>query len=168
MAVASVVVPRRRACRRPLVPFTQNCVSSSRQRIRVTCGRPCYSTASANRSTWSSDATVGWKSSNLLAVVICRDVDDLCDLIATMVGVCWVLGLGGVWVGRLGWLGVRVLGVWVYKCPCPPRVLGGTGLVVCVRRCPTFPPVWVVSSALAGLASGFGMGPGVSLSLWPP
>src|ERR1700748_1413623 len=36
----------------------------------------------------------------------------------------------------------------------------------CVRRCPTFPPVWVVSSALAGLASGFGMGPGVSLPLW--
>ena len=35
-----------------------------------------------------------------------------------------------------------------------------------VRRCPTFPPGWVVSSALAGLASGFGMGPGVSLSLW--
>jgi hypothetical protein len=55
-----------------------------------------------------------------------------------------------------------------HKCPCPPRVLGGTGLVVCVRRCPTFPPWWVVSSALAGLASGFGMGPGVSLSLWPP
>ena len=35
-----------------------------------------------------------------------------------------------------------------------------------VRRCPTFPPGWVVSSALAGLASGFGMGPGVSLPLW--
>ena len=31
-----------------------------------------------------------------------------------------------------------------------------------------FHPGWVVSSALAGLASGFGMGPGVSLSLWPP
>ena len=29
-----------------------------------------------------------------------------------------------------------------------------------------FHPGWVVSSALAGLASGFGMGPGVSLSLW--
>ena len=29
-----------------------------------------------------------------------------------------------------------------------------------------FHPWWVVSSALAGLASGFGMGPGVSLSLW--
>ena len=28
-----------------------------------------------------------------------------------------------------------------------------------------FHPLWVVSSALAGLASGFGMGPGVSLSL---
>jgi hypothetical protein len=28
-----------------------------------------------------------------------------------------------------------------------------------------FHPGWVVSSALAGLASGFGMGPGVSLSL---
>ena len=28
-----------------------------------------------------------------------------------------------------------------------------------------FHPVWVVSSALAGLASGFGMGPGVSLPL---
>jgi hypothetical protein len=29
-----------------------------------------------------------------------------------------------------------------------------------------FHPGWVVSSALAGLASGFGMGPGVSLPLW--
>ena len=29
-----------------------------------------------------------------------------------------------------------------------------------------FHPWWVVSSALAGLASGFGMGPGVSLPLW--
>ena len=29
-----------------------------------------------------------------------------------------------------------------------------------------FHPLWVVSSALAGLASGFGMGPGVSLPLW--
>ena len=29
-----------------------------------------------------------------------------------------------------------------------------------------FHPCWVVSSALAGLASGFGMGPGVSLPLW--
>jgi hypothetical protein len=28
-----------------------------------------------------------------------------------------------------------------------------------------FHPGWVVSLALAGLASGFGMGPGVSLSL---
>jgi hypothetical protein len=28
-----------------------------------------------------------------------------------------------------------------------------------------FHPCWVVSLALAGLASGFGMGPGVSLSL---
>jgi hypothetical protein len=28
-----------------------------------------------------------------------------------------------------------------------------------------FHPCWVVSSALAGLASGFGMGPGVSLPL---
>ena len=48
-----------------------------------------------------------------------------------------------------------------------PRFLGGCSLM-CVRRCPTFPPFWVVSSALAGLASGFGMGPGVSLPLWPP
>ena len=31
-----------------------------------------------------------------------------------------------------------------------------------------FHPNWAVSSALTGLASGFGMGPGVSLSLWPP
>ena len=31
-----------------------------------------------------------------------------------------------------------------------------------------FHPGWVVSSALAGLASGFGMGPGVSLSLCSP
>ena len=30
---------------------------------------------------------------------------------------------------------------------------------------PLFHPCWVVSSALAGLASGFGMGPGVSLPL---
>jgi hypothetical protein len=29
-----------------------------------------------------------------------------------------------------------------------------------------FHPGWVVSLALAGLASGFGMGPGVSLPLW--
>ena len=29
-----------------------------------------------------------------------------------------------------------------------------------------FHPCWVVSLALAGLASGFGMGPGVSLPLW--
>ncbi len=31
-----------------------------------------------------------------------------------------------------------------------------------------FHPDWAVSLALTGLASGFGMGPGVSLSLWPP
>ena len=31
-----------------------------------------------------------------------------------------------------------------------------------------FHPKRAVSSALTGLASGFGMGPGVSLSLWPP
>ncbi len=48
----------------------------------------------------------------------------------------------------------------------PHLVVGGVS--VCVRRCPTFPPERVVSSALAGLASGFGMGPGVSLSLCPP
>ena len=47
----------------------------------------------------------------------------------------------------------------------PPTLLWGA-IPICVRRCPTFPPVWVVSSALAGLASGFGMGPGVSLPLW--
>src|ERR1700739_354345 len=49
----------------------------------------------------------------------------------------------------------------------PPSFCRGHFLM-CVRRCPTFPPWWVVSSALAGLASGFGMGPGVSLSLFPP
>src|ERR1700742_4108018 len=49
-----------------------------------------------------------------------------------------------------------------------PQGFWGARGFVCVRRCPTFPPGWVVSSALAGLASGFGMGPGVSLSLWPP
>ena len=38
-------------------------------------------------------------------------------------------------------------------------IVVGVNLLMCVRRCPTFPPVWVVSSALAGLASGFGMGP---------
>ena len=31
-----------------------------------------------------------------------------------------------------------------------------------------FHPDWAVSLALTGLASGFGMVPGVSLSLWPP
>ena len=30
------------------------------------------------------------------------------------------------------------------------------------------PPVGVVSSALVGLASGFGMGPAFPLPLWPP
>lgn len=49
--------------------------------------------------------------------------------------------------------------------PLPPNRIGGQRTLNCVRRCPTFPPVWVVSSALAGLASGFGMGPGVSLPL---
>ena len=38
-----------------------------------------------------------------------------------------------------------------------------------VRRCPTLPhPAGAVPSALEGLASGFGMGPGVSPPLWPP
>src|SRR6202034_4662228 len=55
---------------------------------------------------------------------------------------------------------------WI--CPCPPRFLGGTGLGVVFGGVLLFHPGWVVSSALAGLASGFGMGPGVSLSLWPP
>ena len=52
------------------------------------------------------------------------------------------------------------------EMPLPPNRIGGQRTSICVRRCPTFPPVWVVSSALAGLASGFGMGPGVSLPLW--
>ena len=47
-----------------------------------------------------------------------------------------------------------------------PQLCWGAPVLRCVRRCPTFPPGWVVSSALAGLASGFGMGPGVSLPLW--
>src|SRR5690242_18725965 len=50
--------------------------------------------------------------------------------------------------------------------PVAPNRNWGPQDLNCVRRCPTFPPVWVVSSALAGLASGFGMGPGVSLPLW--
>jgi hypothetical protein len=45
------------------------------------------------------------KSSNLLTVLICRDVDDLCDLNAMLaglwVGVCWVVGpLGARLCGR--------------------------------------------------------------------
>ncbi len=38
---------------------TLHLVSTSRQRIRAARFRPCYSTASANRSTWSRDATAG-------------------------------------------------------------------------------------------------------------
>jgi hypothetical protein len=55
-----------------------------------------------------------------------------------------------------------------YRNARTPQLCWGVRGLVSVRRCPTFPPWWVVSSALAGLASGFGMGPGVSLSLWPP
>ncbi len=48
----------------------------------------------------------------------------------------------------------------------PHCLVGGTGLFVVVfGGVLLFHPGWVVSSALAGLASGFGMGPGVSLSL---
>ncbi len=53
------------------------------------------------------------------------------------------------------------------KSLCPPTELGGRGQWV-FGGVLLFHPVWVVSSALAGLASGFGMGPGVSLPLWPP
>ena len=52
--------------------------------------------------------------------------------------------------------------------PVPPKVFGGHGVGVVFGGVLLFHPGWVVSSALAGLASGFGMGPGVSLSLWPP
>jgi hypothetical protein len=62
---------------------------------------------------------------------------------------------------------VGVLFFCVLNARAPQQGWGARGFV-CVRRCPTFPPVGAVSSALAGLASGFGMGPGVSLSLWPP
>jgi hypothetical protein len=56
---------------------------------------------------------------------------------------------------------------WV-DMPVPPKVFGGHGVGVVFGGVLLFHPGWVVSSALAGLASGFGMGPGVSLSLWPP
>ena len=114
---------------------------------------------------------------NLMAVVICRDVEDLYRYIAErLAGIENIQSYDvSIRAQRLKQAGSIIAhGRLVqhrsimHKCPCPPRVLGGTGLVVCVRRCPTFPPCWVVSSALAGLASGFGMGPGVSLSLWPP
>src|SRR5690242_476117 len=50
--------------------------------------------------------------------------------------------------------------------PLPPSVFGGQRCWWVFGGVLLFHPWWVVSSALAGLASGFGMGPGVSLSLW--
>ena len=44
--------------------------------------------------------------------------------------------------------------------------VGGYGAWVVFGGVLLFRPGWAVSSALAGLASGFGMGPGVSLPLW--
>jgi hypothetical protein len=50
--------------------------------------------------------------------------------------------------------------------PVPPNgCWGARGFYVVFGGVLLFHPGWVVSSALAGLASGFGMGPGVSLSL---
>ena len=54
------------------------------------------------------------------------------------------------------------------KMPEPPNRNWGAPDLMGVRRCPTFPPEGAVSLALVGLASGFGMGPGVSLPLLPP
>ena len=51
----------------------------------------------------------------------------------------------------------RVWGVWGHLWVC---VSGGV-LLSHTLAC-------AVPSALGGLTSGFGMGPGVSLSLWPP
>ena len=51
------------------------------------------------------------------------------------------------------------------KCLGPD--FSGAQILMC-SAVSCFPPVGVVSSALVGLASGFGMGPGVSLPLWPP
>jgi hypothetical protein len=58
-------------------------------------------------------------------------------------------GVGGI-CGGGGFAGVVValVGVW--------------------RRRPTLPPWWAVPLALAGLTSGFGMGPGVAPPLWRP
>ena len=52
--------------------------------------------------------------------------------------------------------------------PVPPNRIGGHRHWWVFGGVLLFHPVWVVSSALAGLASGFGMGPGVSLSLCSP
>ena len=60
--------------------------------------------------------------------------------------------------------------IWGTKAikKCTPGVVGVHFLLCVFGGVLLFHPWWVVSSALAGLASGFGMGPGVSLSLWPP
>ena len=64
--------------------------------------------------------------------------------------------VGGVVVG-CGCAPTRVWGVWGHLWVC---VSGGV-LLSHTLAC-------AVPSALGGLTSGFGMGPGVSLSLWPP
>ena len=56
-------------------------------------------------------------------------------------------------------------------CGCAPtRVWGVGALWVCVSGgvLLSHTLACAVPSALGGLTSGFGMGPGVSLSLWPP
>ena len=60
----------------------------------------------------------------------------------------------------LTWVGVVV----------PPHVFGVGALWVCVSGgvLLSHTLACAVPSALGGLTSGFGMGPGVSLSLWPP
>ena len=60
-------------------------------------------------------------------------------------------------------------GGWVWLCP--HTCLGCVGaLVGCVSGgvLLSHTLACAVPSALGGLTSGFGMGPGVSLSLWPP
>ena len=79
----------------------------------------------------------------------------------------WGEGRVGLVRAGLVWAGL----VWV-KCR-EPRVTGegDSGLsceVVFGGDLLSHTLTSAVPSALAGLASGFGMGPGVSLPLWPP
>ncbi|WP_264002447.1 hypothetical protein, partial [Mycolicibacterium poriferae] len=64
-----------------------------------------------------------------------------------------------LWWGGNGGSGLPVCGaagVCGVEMAGAPQLCWGAPVLRCVRRCPTFPPGWVVSSALAGLASGFG------------